>query len=117
MLRDSIFDGDADIEQAELEAAGRAPGRGYRPMLALRKQGKLAEAAAACHHGAGYPTHSPAAKNCADPRAGQRGHRCSECGSFWTAEQIAPIYSRLYGVQLSAVRRIAPAVPCELEPR
>ncbi|MGB2713262.1 MAG: hypothetical protein WBC51_03725 [Vicinamibacterales bacterium] len=117
MRTDDFFDGDADIEQAELEAAGRAAGRGHRAMLRLRTAGNLAAAALACHHGAGYPTHSPAATNCADPRAGERGHRCTECGSFWTAEQIAPFYSRLYGVQLSALRQIAPLVPCELEPR
>jgi hypothetical protein len=116
MYRDD-FPNDADIEQADLEAAGRAASRGHRAMLRYRAAGNLAAAANACHHGAGYPTSSPAARNCADPRAGERGHRCTECGSFWTAEQIAPFYSRLYGVQLSALKQIAPVAPCEQEPR
>lgn len=116
MYRDSIFDNDADIEQAELEAAGRAAGRGHRRMLTLREAGDPAGAAILCHHGAGYPTNSPAARNINDPRAGQAGHRCTTCGSFWTFEQIEEISDR-FGVRLSALRRIAPLAPCELEPR
>lgn len=35
----------------------------------------------ACLHGGGYPLDSEAARNEHDPRAGQAGVRCSDCGS------------------------------------
>lgn len=71
----------ADIEQAELEAAGREYGRAHRRMMALRKAGDLTGAAKACKHGAGYPLASLAATYAKDPRAGEKGVRCSDCGS------------------------------------
>jgi hypothetical protein len=74
---------EADFEQAELEAAGRDYSRARKRMLALVAQGKYAEAAKACTHGGGYPTNSPAAQNSKDPRAGQPGYRCSDCGSYF----------------------------------
>lgn len=74
---------DADFEMRELEAAGRVAYRGFKAMRRLRAEGKLAEAAKCCSHGAGYPTNSPAAENDGDPRSGQRGYRCSDCGSFF----------------------------------
>jgi len=97
---------DADIEMAQLTAAGNAAARGSRRMRRLRADGRLAEAAAACHHGAGYGTDGSAAVDIKDPRAGQRGHRCSECGSWWRGS-----------VNFWELRETAPDVPCELEPR
>lgn len=81
--RGSFFENDADYEQAALEAAGNAASRGRCRMMAFRAVGQLEAAANACHHGAGYPTASPAAHAEHDPRAGQRGMRCSSCGSWW----------------------------------
>lgn len=75
---------DADIEQADLEAAGREYGRSRKRMVRLRAAGDLAGAARACMHGGGYPLNSPAALNMADPRAGQQGFRCNDCGSVTT---------------------------------
>ena len=77
---------EADYQQAEAEAAGREYSRGVRRMKALRAAGKLAEAAEACPHGGGYPLASIAASEGTtsagvDPRAGQAGVRCSDCGS------------------------------------
>lgn len=72
---------DADIEQAELEAAGNRAARGIRRMRALRAAGNLDGAAAACPHGGGYPLDSPAAWASGDPFAGQAGVRCADCGS------------------------------------
>ena len=42
---------DADIEMAELEAAGRSAARRVKRAHSLREQGRLAEAAAICPHG------------------------------------------------------------------
>lgn len=42
---------DADLEMAELEAAGRKADRRYRKMNALRVAGKLKDAARVCPHG------------------------------------------------------------------
>lgn len=84
---------DADIEQANLEAAGRESARGHKRMLALRAAGDLAGAARACPHGGGYPLNSLAAQNSNDPKAGQQGFRCSDCGSIlteWAGTVLAP---------------------------
>jgi hypothetical protein len=84
---------DADCEMAELQAQGREFGRARKTMLRLRAAGKLAEAAQACPHGAGYPLNSPAATNSSDPRAGQAGFRCVDCGSVltgWAGRVIHP---------------------------
>ena len=78
---EGFFDFDADIEQAELEAAGRRAARGYARMRKLLALGRRDEAARACRHGGGYPLRSPAAQNARDPRAGEEGVRCYECGS------------------------------------
>lgn len=72
---------DADAEMASLEAAGRRTSARLRRMRALRAEGRLSEAAAACTHGWGYPLRSDAARNESDPRAGQDGWRCLHCGS------------------------------------
>jgi len=95
---------DADIDQAELESAGRSSERGHRAMLRLRASGKLVEAAEACHHGWGYPTNSGAANG--DPRYGETGMRCLHCGSWWRGD-----------VKFWDLRRVPVTVPCELEPR
>lgn len=111
MYRDENDVNDADDLQADLEAASR----GARQMRRLLRAGHPADAARACHHGSGYPTNSPAASGCADPRAGQPGHRCTECGSYWRADQFAHVAGR-FSVPLSALRQIAPIAPCELPP-
>ena len=72
---------DADIEQAELEAAGRAYSRRLRRARILFNQGRIGEASVMCPHGGGYPLKSPAAKNSEDPREGEEGVRCCDCGS------------------------------------
>ena len=72
---------DADIEQAELEAAGNEYARRARKSAAAREAGDLDAAAAACPHGHGYPLDSPAARHENDPGAGEAGYRCLECGS------------------------------------
>jgi hypothetical protein len=95
---------DADIEQAELEAAGREVSRGHKRMMALRQSSPMA-AARACKHGWGYPTDSPAAENSKDPRAGQKGERCLNCGSWWAGR-----------VSFRDMRDTDPTVPCELPP-
>jgi hypothetical protein len=104
---DCCFSGDADIEQAELEAAGRVAARGDYAMRRLRAAGQLAAAARACLHGWGYPTDSQAARNERDPRAGQPGFRCLNCGSYFAERNP----------HLSDLRSLTAAAPCELEPR
>jgi hypothetical protein len=76
---------DADMEMASLEAAGRRASRGRKRMVALRAAGDLDGAAKACRHGGGYPLDSLAARNAADPRAGEPGVRCLDCGSVLSA--------------------------------
>lgn len=105
MYRDEYGPNDADIEQAALEAAGRAASRGARRMRTALAAGDPAEAARHCHHGAGYPTNSPAAHNSRDPRAGQPGMRCTNCGSHWQ-----------HGCDLYDLRGTPPTAPCELPP-
>lgn len=75
---------DADMEQAALESAGRDYARRARKSALLRAQGKLDEAAKMCPHGGGYPLKSLAARNANDPREGQAGVRCYDCGSVLT---------------------------------
>lgn len=72
---------DADIEMAELYAAGREASRRRSRSERLFAAGRLMEAAEACPHGGGYPLDSIAARNAGDPRAGQSGVRCDSCGS------------------------------------
>jgi hypothetical protein len=72
---------DSDIEQAELEACGRTYWRSVKRMRELRNAGRLSDAALACPHGGGYPLASLAARNANDPRAGESGERCCDCGS------------------------------------
>ncbi len=72
---------DADFDQRELEALGAETGRALRRSYALREAGDLAGAAATCPHGGGYPLDSLAARNAYDPRAGEVGERCLDCGS------------------------------------
>lgn len=95
---------DADLEMADLQAAGNRAARGRRRMIALRAAGKLAEAADACSHGAGYSSPSPAAVSSQDPRAAEAGYRCTDCGS-WFAGKIGYF----------DVRTITPTIPCELK--
>ena len=91
---------DADFDQRDLEEAGRDFSRRHRRMRALRAAGRLVDAAAACPHGGGYPLNSNAARDVSDPRAGEIGFRCEDCGS----------------VLASYERGAAVLVPCELAP-
>jgi hypothetical protein len=75
---------DADIEMAELQAAGRDYARSHRRMVKLLAAGDKVGAAKACMHGSGYPLDSLAARNSSDPRAGDKGLRCTGCGSILT---------------------------------
>lgn len=93
---DSFFYGDGDIEQAELEAAGQSYAKRWRRMRKLRAAGKLAEAAAACPHGSGFPLRSVAATDTKDPRAGQDGYRCCTCGSVLDGEPFGRIPKVLF---------------------
>jgi hypothetical protein len=74
---------DADFEMRELYAAGARAARGHKAMMRLRAAGQMAEASRACQHGSGYNTDGGCATFLHDPRAGQAGMRCSDCGSFF----------------------------------
>ncbi len=76
---------DADREQAELEALGRSLDKRHRRMERLLAEGKTIEAARVCSHDGGYPLRSIAAEDLGDPRKGQSGWRCSDCGSVLSA--------------------------------
>jgi hypothetical protein len=76
---------DADFDQRELEARGAEFGRARKRSESYRDAGDLPRAAAACPHGGGYPLDSEAARRDNDPRAGQDGQRCSDCGSVLSA--------------------------------
>lgn len=78
---------DDDFDQRDLEEAGRDNFRRFRRMLKLRADGKLAEAAATCPHSGGYPLASLAATHHKDPRAGERGFRCADCGSVLSSHE------------------------------
>lgn len=75
----------ADMEMAQFEAEGARFWSKVEKMRELRAAGDFAAAAAMCPHGGGYPLDSPAAKNEADPFAGEEGVRCSDCGSRLSA--------------------------------
>lgn len=99
---DDLFRRDADILQAELEAAGNRAGRAYRRMAKLYLADLIEQAADACPHGWVYPLDSVAASEVDDPRRGERGFRCIECGSALGSDPME-----------------GPAVvvvPCELRP-
>lgn len=108
---------DADREQAELYAAGRAATRGAVRMRQHLQAGDPARAAMECHHGYGYATSAPCAATEQDPRAGQPGHRCCNCGSWWNAEAIRPVATSWGGVSFTGLRRIPPTAPCEIPPK
>jgi hypothetical protein len=95
---------DADWDMQALINAGNAAARGRRIMRERRAKGDLAGAAQACPHGSGYPTNSPAATNASDPRAGQRGYRCTDCGSHFAT--ITNYFD---------LRGATATTPCELE--
>ena len=95
---------DGDFEQRAFEDAGREYSRRERRYRALRAAGKLAEAAEACPHGSGYGSPSPAATSSHDPRATERGHRCTDCGSWFAGAR-----------SLFDLRDMDATVPCEIE--
>ena len=71
----------ADFDQAEMERAGRVYSRRAKASAGLRAAGNLEGAAELCPHGGGYPLASLAATGRNDPRAGEKGVRCLDCGS------------------------------------
>ena len=77
---------EADEQMAALEDAGRRATRARRLVKALRLEGNYPKAASYCPHGWGYGTPGEAAVQRADPRAGQIGWRCLDCGSFLDRE-------------------------------
>ena len=78
---DGFFDGDDDIEMAELrEAAAIADAKRKRSQRLLAA-GDRTGAAEACPHGSGYGLRGDAAKRANDPRCGEEGDRCDECFS------------------------------------
>jgi hypothetical protein len=95
---DDFFYRQADYDQATMEAESRDYGRARRRSEQLAAAGDLAAAARACPHSAGYPITSPAAHNDHDPRAGEAGHRCTDCGSvldldpFWHPDEFTVIH-------------------------
>jgi hypothetical protein len=72
---------EADIEMAHLEAQGRAYAAKQESSKKALRAGDLMLAAQRCPHGGGYPLDSLAAKNNNDPRQGEQGVRCTDCGS------------------------------------
>lgn len=73
---------DADREQAQLEAEGNAHARRSRQVHALLKSGEVEEATKLCFHGfVGGLTGSCTE---GDPRHGEDGCRCFECGAHVT---------------------------------
>ncbi len=83
----------ADYDQAALEEAGNRHARVVRKVKALLEVAKgltadpLAasnirqQAATLCLHGGGYGLKGSAAVDAGDPRAGEEGYRCHDCGS------------------------------------
>jgi hypothetical protein len=89
---------EADMQMAELEAAGREFTRRIRAAKAAYLAGDKDKAARLCPHSSGYSTLKH--PNCQDPMKGAEGARCSCCGS-----------------RLRELRRGAEVlVPCEIPP-
>jgi hypothetical protein len=77
---------DADFEQRAFEEESARYAAKQRKSEKLRAEGNLADAAKACPHGGGYPLDSPAAGHVNDPNVGEKGWRCSDCGSRLSKE-------------------------------
>ena len=73
---------DVDREQAQLEAAGNAHARRQRQVEALLKSEKLDEATKLCFHG--FVGGLDGSCTDGDPRHGEEGYRCFECGAHVT---------------------------------
>lgn len=78
---------DADIEMAELESAGREGSRLKRLSNQLVAEGNLMAAANACPHWSRYGLSGTAARDAGDPRYGEKGDRCTDCGS-WVSDAL-----------------------------
>ena len=86
----------ADYDQAALEEAGNRHARTVRKVKAMlaTAEGLTADPLAAsnirwqaanlCPHGGGYGLNGSAAVDAGDPRAGEMGYRCHDCGSVVT---------------------------------
>jgi hypothetical protein len=76
---------DADMEMADLQAAGNASYRRLKRAKQLYDKGDKMGAAKMCPHGWSYPLNSIAAREGTtghiDPKAGGVGERCIHCGS------------------------------------
>jgi hypothetical protein len=90
-LEDERFE--ADMLMAEYEAEGRRAAAAGRRSRALAAAGDLEAAAAACPHGGGYPLASPAAEHEGDPRKGEDGFRCWDCGSVLSESPFGTDYT------------------------
>lgn len=73
---------DADREQAEFEAEGRAYARRQAKAAAALESGDVETAVATCSHG--YVGGLTGSCTEGDPRHGQEGARCFDCGAHVT---------------------------------
>ena len=73
---------EVDREMAGLEAAGNAYAKDLERSLRLKIEGRLWEAAMACPHGHVGGLDGSCTDN--DPRHGEEGYRCFECGAHVT---------------------------------
>ena len=73
---------DADREQAALEAEGNRYARVSRKVANLLAKGEYAEAVQLCWHGHVGGLDGSCTEN--DPRHGEAGYRCFECGGHVT---------------------------------
>lgn len=70
---------DADIEQAQYEMEGNALARRQRHVETLKRAGADAEATEICAHGYVGKLDGLCSKD--DPRYGEEGFRCYDCGA------------------------------------
>ena len=101
---DSFYN-DADIEQADLEAAGNEAYAAYAAGDKLRAQGNPFDAAKCCPHGAGYGLGGSHARDVGDPLAGdtKAAFRCTHCGSAMDADPWDG--GRILSVDVSTLER------------
>lgn len=79
-LNDEIYYArlDVDLEQAALEAAGNAYARRIREVEKFLSEDRIEEAVKLCPHG--YVGGLTGSCTDGDPRHGEEGYRCFECG-------------------------------------
>ncbi|GIV03649.1 MAG: hypothetical protein KatS3mg015_2479 [Fimbriimonadales bacterium] len=72
---------DTDMLQAAYDAEGDRHARRMEQVRALLEAGRRDEAQDVCPHSGGYGLNGLAAAREGDPRYGQEGYRCWECGA------------------------------------